>query len=55
MSEGIDEIAIGVLCEALQRHRAAGGIADQAFQLIALLHRGRQGPGEFGRVITQGA
>jgi hypothetical protein len=93
------------LCEALQRHRAAGGLADQAFQLIApvrrdlgvgmqgkplhagtagtrergrlalaakaraeapdllasslpkgdaLLHRGRQGPGEFGRVITQG-
>jgi hypothetical protein len=35
MGERVDEIAVGVLCQALQGHRAAGGIADQAFQLVA--------------------
>ena len=35
VGEGIDEIAVGVLRQALQRHRAAGGIADQALQLVA--------------------
>jgi hypothetical protein len=28
MGEGIEEIAVGVLGQALQRHRTAGGIAE---------------------------
>src|SRR5262249_1585488 len=39
MGEGIDEIAVGVLLEALQRHSPAGGIADELFQLIAAMGR----------------
>src|SRR5947209_16991994 len=35
VGEGVDEIAVGVLCQPLQRHRAARGIPEQAFQLIA--------------------
>ena len=105
MGEGVDEIAVGIFLETLQGHRAAGGITDQACQLIApvrrdlsvgvqgkpvdagtagtcecgrlalvtksrtdapdllsgplstgdaLLHRGRQGPGELWGVIHQG-
>jgi hypothetical protein len=28
MGEGVDEIAVGVLCQALQGHGTASGIAD---------------------------
>jgi hypothetical protein len=35
LGERVDEIAVGVLRQALQGHRAAGSIADQAFQLVA--------------------
>src|SRR2546427_3877317 len=34
MGESIDEIAVGVFLEALQRHGPAGGITDELFQLI---------------------
>jgi hypothetical protein len=102
MGERVDQIAVGILGQALQGHGTTGCIADQALQLIppmggdlgigvqgkaldagtagtgqcgrlavhakaraeapdfltsplakgeALLHGGRQGPGEFGRVI----
>src|SRR5262245_29042234 len=63
MGEGIDEIAVGVLCEALQRYRAAGGITDQALQLVAPMggdlgvgverkapHAGTAGTGECWRL-----
>jgi hypothetical protein len=33
--KGVDEIAIGVLLQTLQRHGTSRGIADQALQLIA--------------------
>ena len=39
MGEGVDKIAVGVLRQALQRHGTAGGIADQALQLIAPVRR----------------
>ena len=39
MGEGVDEIAVGVLRQALQGHRAAGGIPDQALQLVAPMGR----------------
>src|SRR2546423_15639621 len=39
MGEGLDEIAVGLYLEALQRHGATGGIADQALQLIAPVRR----------------
>jgi hypothetical protein len=39
MGEGVDEIAVGVLGQALQGHRAAGGIPDQALQLVAPMGR----------------
>ena len=32
--EGVDEIAVGVLCETLQRHGTAGRIPDEPLQLI---------------------
>src|SRR5256714_13465837 len=35
----IDEIAVGVLGQALQRHGTTGRIADEAFQLIAPVRR----------------
>src|SRR5262249_45154353 len=34
VSEGVEEIAIGLYLEALQRHRAAGRIPYQALQLV---------------------
>ena len=34
MREGVDEIAVGVLCETLQRHGTAGRIPDEPLQLI---------------------
>src|SRR5262245_2364011 len=34
MGEGVDELTVGVLLEALQCHGPAGGIADELFQLI---------------------
>ena len=39
MGAGVDEIAVGVLGQALQGHRAAGGIPDQALQLVAPMGR----------------
>ena len=39
MSEGVDAIAVGVLDQALQGHRAAGGILDQALPLVAPMGR----------------
>ena len=39
MSESIDEIAVRVFLEALQGHGPAGGIADEAFQLITPVRR----------------
>jgi hypothetical protein len=105
VDEGVEEIAVGVLRQALQRHGTSSSIADQALQLIslvrgdlgirvqgkpvdagtagtaqeraltlaakpsadvpdmlasplpksnALLHRSRQGTGEFGSVVVQG-
>jgi hypothetical protein len=33
--KGVDEIAIGVLLQMLQRHGTSRGTADQALQLIA--------------------
>jgi hypothetical protein len=63
MGEGIDEIAVGVLYEALQRYRAAGGITDQALHLVAPMggdmgvgverkapHAGTAETGESGRL-----
>ena len=35
VGEGVDEVAVGVLRQTLQRHGPARGIADQALQLIA--------------------
>ncbi len=40
MDEGVDEIAVGIFLEALQGHGTAGGITDQAFQLIAPVRGG---------------
>src|SRR5262245_18897783 len=34
MGEGVQEIAVDIFLEALQRHRTAGGIADELCQLI---------------------
>src|SRR5215470_14601159 len=34
MGEDVDEIAVGVCLEALQRHGTTGDIADELFQLI---------------------
>src|SRR2546428_13726946 len=39
MGEGVDKIAVGVVLQALQGHGAAGGIADEALQLIAPMRR----------------
>src|SRR5437867_11132025 len=39
MGEGVDEIAVGVLCQPLQGHRTACGIAEQALQLIPPMRR----------------
>ena len=61
MGERVDEIAAGVLRQAFRGHLAAGGIPDQAFQLIApmrgdlsvgverkALHTGTAGTGQCG-------
>jgi hypothetical protein len=61
VGERVDEIAVGVLCQPLQGHRAAGGTPEQAFQLIApmrgdlsvgmerkALHTGTAGTGQCG-------
>src|SRR5215510_2039246 len=37
MGEGVEEVAVGVFLEALQRHGTTGGIADELFQLIAAM------------------
>ena len=63
MGEGVDKIAVGVLGQALQGHGAAGGIPDQALQLVApmggdlgvgverkALDAGTAGTGERGRL-----
>jgi hypothetical protein len=39
VGEGVDEIAVGLFLKALQGHRAAVGITEQAFQLIAPVRR----------------
>ena len=39
MRERVDQIAVGVFLEALQGHGPTGGIADEAFQLIAAMGR----------------
>jgi hypothetical protein len=39
VGEGVEEIAVGIFPETLQRHGTAGRIADQAFQLIAAMRR----------------
>src|SRR5215831_17493309 len=41
MSEGVDELTVGVLLEALQRHGPAGRIANELFQLIPPMRRNR--------------
>jgi hypothetical protein len=53
MGEGVDEIAVGIFLEALQGHRAAGGITDQACQLIALVRRDL-GVGVQGKPVDAG-
>ena len=39
MGEGVDEIAVGVLRQALQGHGTTSGIPDQALQLVAPMGR----------------
>jgi hypothetical protein len=39
MGEGGDEIAVGVLRQALQGHGTTSGIPDQALQLVAPMGR----------------
>src|SRR5262249_35871473 len=53
MDEGVDEIAVGLYLEALQRHRAAGGIADELFQLIPPMRR-NSGVGVQGKAVDTG-
>src|SRR5262249_9174390 len=50
MGESIDELAVGVCLEALQRHGTTGGIADEAFQLIAPMRR-NLGVGVQGKAV----
>ena len=54
MGEGVDEIAVGLCLEALQRHGTAGGIADEAFHLIAAMRRNRR-VGVQGKAVYTGA
>src|SRR5215470_14395742 len=54
MGESIEEIAVGVLRQPLQRHGAAGGIADQALQLIAPV-RGDRGVSVERKPVDAGA
>src|SRR5207302_11432609 len=42
VGEGVEEIAGGVLFQTLQRHGTAGGVADEAFQLIPPMRRNRR-------------
>ncbi len=37
VAEGVEEVAVGITLQALQGHRAAGGIAEQPLQLIAAM------------------
>jgi len=53
VGEGIDEIAIGVLCQALQGYRAVGSIANQAFQLVPPMG-GDLGVGVQGKPVDAG-
>jgi hypothetical protein len=54
MGERVEEIAVGVLDQALERYRATGGIADELFQLIPPV-RGDSGIGVEGKPIDTGA
>src|SRR5215475_8648408 len=51
--KGVDEIAIGVLLQTLQRHGTSRGIADQALQLIAPMG-GDLGVGVQGEPVDAG-
>ena len=51
--KGIDEIAVGVLCQAFQRHGTAGSITDQAFQLVSPM-RGDGGGGMQRKPVDAG-
>jgi hypothetical protein len=51
MGEGVEEIAVGLFLEALQGHGTAGGITEQAFQLITPV-RGDLGVGVQGNPCT---
>lgn len=53
MGDGVDEIAVGVLGEALEGHHAAGGMPDQTLQLIAPVH-GNLGVGVQGKAPHAG-
>src|SRR5215510_127093 len=53
MGEGVDELTVGVLLEALQRHGPAGGIADELFQLIPPV-RGDLGVGVQRKALDAG-
>ena len=53
MGEGVDEIAVGVLGQALQGHGTASGIADEPLQLIAPV-RGDLGVGVQGKALDAG-
>jgi hypothetical protein len=37
--EGVEQVTVGVVLQALQRHGAPGRIADQPFELIAAVRR----------------
>src|SRR5256885_15208242 len=54
MGEGIDEIAVGVFLEALQRHGTSSCIPYQALQLIAPVRR-NLGVGVEGKPVDAGA
>ncbi len=54
MGEGVDEVTVGVLRQALQGHGTAGGRADQALQLIAAMRRNRR-VGVQGKPVNTGA
>src|SRR5438128_7502532 len=54
MGEGIDEIAVGVFLEALQRHGTSSCIPYQALQLIAPVRR-NLGVGVEGKPVDTGA
>jgi hypothetical protein len=53
MSEGIDQITVGVALQTPQWHGTAGRIAEQAFQLISPV-RGDLGVGVQGKPVDTG-